>query len=271
MEHHLRQILGDINFQKKENRNVSVNEAMQHLTKENLFSKVLEHGTMYVEIYQPQGEDHQLPHDQDELYVVISGSGDFYNNGITKTFQRGDVLFVPAGDEHRFLNFTDDFKTWVIFYGPKDGEASEQNFYEIEKEIQGKKYLISTVTKKINAEAAHQYLTHSYWAKGRTKETTQQAINGALTFGLFYENQQIGMARVITDLTIMAYLSDVYILEEFRGKDLGKWLIKTIVNYEPLKGIKNFVLHTKDAHGLYTQFGFKNTERAEMIMEKRLD
>ena len=115
-----------------------------------------------------------------------------------------------------------------------------------------------------------QYLSRSYWAKDRSLETVQQAINGSLTFGLFYKNQQIGMARVVTDTVIMAYLADVYILEEFRGKDLGKWLIETIVNYEPLKEIKNFILHTKDAHGLYEQFGFKNTEWPERIMEKRL-
>ena len=125
MEHHLSQILGSWNFQeKKEKRKVSVEEALQQLDKENLFATVLEHRTMSVEIYEPQGEDHQLPHEQDELYVVISGSGDFYNNGITKSFQEGDVLFVPAGVEHRFLNFTANFKTWVIFYGPKGGEAS---------------------------------------------------------------------------------------------------------------------------------------------------
>ena len=271
MEHHLKQILGDLNFlREKENRNISVHEAMQQLKKENLFATVLEHGTMSVEIYQPNKEDHQMPHDQDELYVVISGSGDFCNNGITKSFQAGDVLFVPAGIEHRFLNFTDDFKTWVIFYGPSGGEASDQNFYEIKKEIQGEEYLISTDVAKINVEAAHQYLTHSYWAEGRTLEKVKQAIDGSLTFGLFYKNEQIGMARVITDRTIMAYLSDVYILEKYRGKDLGKWLVETIVNYEPLKKVKNFVLHTRDAHGLYEQFGFKNTKRAEMIMEKIL-
>ena len=269
MEHHLGQILGSWNFEeKKEKRKVSVEEAMQQLKKENLFTKVLEHGTMYVEIYQPNGEDHQLPHDQDELYVVISGSGGFYNNGITKSFQAGDVLFVPAGIEHRFLNFTDDFKTWVIFYGSKGGEQAVNNFYEVKKEIEGEEFTISTNSKKIDTIAAHDFITHSYWGKGRTLKTMQEVIDGSLVFGLFYENQQIGMGRVVSDFVTTAYLADVYVLEKYRGKGLGEWLVNTIMNYEPLADIRNFLLHTLDAHKLYERVGFRKTIISERIMEK---
>lgn len=123
LEHHLKQIVGELNFsEKKKNRQVSVEEAMQYLGDDTRFAKVLEHGTMIVEIYQPIEHDPQSPHAQDELYIVISGSGEFYNDGITKPFQTGDVLFVPAGVEHRFEKFTEDFKTWVIFYGAIGGE-----------------------------------------------------------------------------------------------------------------------------------------------------
>jgi len=269
MEHHLRQILGDSSFlEKKERREMSVEEAMQQLKKEDLFTTVLEHESMYVEIYQPDGEDHQMPHDQDELYVVISGSGDFYNNGITKSFQAGDVLFVPAGDEHRFLNFTDDFKTWVIFYGPKGGEASNQNFYEIKKEIAGEEFTISTDVNKIDTISAHDFLSNSYWGKGRTLATMEKIIDGSLVFGLFYENKQIGMARVVSDFVTTAYLADVYVLEKYRGKGLGEWLVDTIMSYEPLSGIRNFLLHTLDAHGLYERVGFRKTIVPERIMEK---
>jgi len=80
---------------------------------------------MSVEIYRPVITDKQTPHTQDELYVIISGSGDFFNAGDRYAFQPGDVLFVPAGAEHRFENFTDDFATWVIFYGPLDGEGDK--------------------------------------------------------------------------------------------------------------------------------------------------
>jgi len=87
-----------------------------------LFARVMEHGSMSVEIYRPQETDLQKPHQQDELYVVMSGSGEFVNGGMRNDFGPGDVLFVPAGIEHRFENFTDDFVTWVIFYGPVGGE-----------------------------------------------------------------------------------------------------------------------------------------------------
>lgn len=102
----------------------SVDEALKKLGETNgaLFSKIMEHGSMVMEIYRPVGVDLQTPHLQDELYIIISGSGYFINNGQRAAFQQGDVLFVPAGIDHRFENFTSDFATWVIFYGPKGGE-----------------------------------------------------------------------------------------------------------------------------------------------------
>lgn len=103
----------------------SVIKALQNLSDKagETFVKVLEHGTMSVELYRPVNIDPQTPHKQDELYVVISGSGSFNLNGEVSRFQQGDVLFVPAGIEHRFLDFTEDFATWVIFYGPEGGEG----------------------------------------------------------------------------------------------------------------------------------------------------
>lgn len=86
------------------------------------FEVAFAHGTMSVELYQPVGVDLQQPHEQDELYVVASGSGTFVNGPDQHPFGPGDVLFVRAGVEHRFINFTEDFATWVIFYGPKGGE-----------------------------------------------------------------------------------------------------------------------------------------------------
>ncbi|MBS1531210.1 MAG: cupin domain-containing protein [Bacteroidetes bacterium] len=103
---------------------ISVDAALNRLDQDKiqLFAKVMEHGSMSVEIYRPQKTDLQTPHRQDELYVVISGRGEFLNNGKRSAFSPGDVLFVPAGVEHRFENFSDDFVTWVIFYGPNGGE-----------------------------------------------------------------------------------------------------------------------------------------------------
>lgn len=87
------------------------------------FVSVLEHGTLQVEIYAPRGEDPQQPHTRDELYIIVRGSGVFLNGRVRHWFSRGDLLFVPAGREHRFEAFTDDLVTWAIFYGPEGGEA----------------------------------------------------------------------------------------------------------------------------------------------------
>jgi mannose-6-phosphate isomerase-like protein (cupin superfamily) len=102
---------------------ISTKVALEKLSDSNqLFLELFRHGSMSVEVYKPIEKDLQQPHDKDEVYVVISGKGDFYSDGITVKFQKGDFLFVPAGMEHRFENFSDDFSTWVIFYGPKGGE-----------------------------------------------------------------------------------------------------------------------------------------------------
>ena len=102
----------------------TVTDALQKLAGNDgaPFIKLIEHGSMSVEIYRPVKTDRQTPHLQDELYVIISGKGEFFNNGEQFSFSPGDVLFVPAGIEHRFENFTEDFATWVIFYGPNGGE-----------------------------------------------------------------------------------------------------------------------------------------------------
>ena len=88
------------------------------------FATVLEHGSLLVEIYAPRGTDPQQPHTRDEAYIVVKGSGEFINGESRERFTPGDFLFVPAGVEHRFINFTDDLVVWVIFYGLEGGEAS---------------------------------------------------------------------------------------------------------------------------------------------------
>jgi mannose-6-phosphate isomerase-like protein (cupin superfamily) len=89
------------------------------------FVELFTHGTLAVEIYKPVKVDLQQPHDRDEVYVIVAGQGEFICGKERTTFVPGDFLFVPAGVEHRFVDFSDDFSTWVIFYGPKGGEASK--------------------------------------------------------------------------------------------------------------------------------------------------
>ncbi len=86
------------------------------------FSQLFAHGSMEVEIYAPQKIDRQTPHTRDELYIIASGSGFFVHENDRHPIETGEVLFVPAGDTHRFEDFSDDFATWVVFYGPEGGE-----------------------------------------------------------------------------------------------------------------------------------------------------
>jgi len=104
---------------------ISKNEALaQLLQHKSPFKTLYEHGSLSVEIYKPDMVDLQQPHVRDEVYIIISGNGEFLNDGNRTTFEQGDFLFVPAGIEHRFENFSTDFSTWVIFYGPEGGEKS---------------------------------------------------------------------------------------------------------------------------------------------------
>lgn len=102
---------------------ITLKEAVDQLTADNRFASMLRAGTLEVEIYAPLGTDSQTPHTRDELYVVMRGAGWFVNGADRHPFGPGDVLFVPAGVEHRFEEFTDDFAVWVIFYGPEGGEG----------------------------------------------------------------------------------------------------------------------------------------------------
>jgi len=106
-------------------RKATVAEAMELLPGPGgeRFAEVLRHGSMEVEVYAPRGGDPQTPHTRDELYVVVSGTGEFVNGPERHEFGPGDVLFVQAGVEHRFEDFTDDLVVWVVFYGPEGGEA----------------------------------------------------------------------------------------------------------------------------------------------------
>jgi mannose-6-phosphate isomerase-like protein (cupin superfamily) len=105
---------------------ISVDEALSKLdTSGHLFTELFRHSSLSVEIYKPVRVDFQQPHKRDEFYVVIRGQGKFYHAGNVSDFKAGDFLFVNAGDEHHFMDFSDDFLTWVFFYGPEGGEKEE--------------------------------------------------------------------------------------------------------------------------------------------------
>ena len=106
---------------------VTISEAIEELKKETeqKFTVVMKHGDMSVEYFAPEKIDSQQPHLQDEIYVIVSGNSEFYRNGEMINCSIGDVIFVPAGMEHRFINFSKDFATWVIFYGEKNNYKTE--------------------------------------------------------------------------------------------------------------------------------------------------
>ena len=130
-------------------------------------------------------------------------------------------------------------------------------------------YLISTDRDRLDVATIHDFLSnHSYWAKGRSLDVVKRSIANSVAFGLFKDNQQIGFARVVTDYATFAWLADVFVLDEFRGRGLGKWLIEVILAHPDLQGFRRWVLSTKDAHGLYRNFNFNELKRPERWMER---
>lgn len=136
-------------------------------------------------------------------------------------------------------------------------------------EWQNGEFVISTEKERLQVEAIQEFLTEeSYWAQNRTLEQTLRAIENSICFGIFAGDKQIGFARVVSDCATFAYVGDVYILEEFRGRGLSKWLMKTMLEHPALQNLRRWILATKDAHGLYEQFGFHSLSFPERWMEK---
>jgi GNAT superfamily N-acetyltransferase len=138
------------------------------------------------------------------------------------------------------------------------------NFHEYQKD----EFIISTDKSRLQIEVIQKFLTEdSYWARNRTPEQTRMAIENSLCFGLYFENKQIGFARVVSDFATFAYLGDVFVLEEFRGRGLSKWLMEVMISHPHLQNLRRWILATKDAHGLYEQFGFHGLKFPERWME----
>jgi len=129
-------------------------------------------------------------------------------------------------------------------------------------------FCISTAKEKLDLKAVHQFLsTQSYWSKNIPFERVAKAAANSLTFGLYRKDKQVGYARIISDYSTMAYLADVYVLPEFRGQGLSKWLMQTIQSHPELQGLRRWILATADAHGLYRQYGWKELAQPERWME----
>ena len=131
------------------------------------------------------------------------------------------------------------------------------------------RYRISTDKSLLDVPMIHEFLSRrSYWALGRTIEQVRRTIEHSIVFGLYDGERQIGFSRVVTDYVSMAWLGDVFILEDARAGGLGKWLIGAVMSHPELQDIRRWVLTTKDAHGLYKQFGWEPLPEPERFMHK---
>ena len=129
-------------------------------------------------------------------------------------------------------------------------------------------FIISDDPSKLDLDAICDFLSRAYWAEKRPREVIEKSIRFSLNFGVYDGNRQVGFARVITDYATFAYLCDVFIHEEYRGHALGKWLMESILAHPNLQGLRRWSLATRDAHGLYKQFGFAELSNPASWMEK---
>jgi GNAT superfamily N-acetyltransferase len=118
-------------------------------------------------------------------------------------------------------------------------------------------FTISTDPARLDLDAILDFFTRAYWTLGRPRERTERALANSLVFGVYEGEKQIGIARVVSDYSIVAYLCDVFIHEDYRTHGLGKWLMETIFSHPDLEGLRRWMLVTRDAHGLYKQYGFE--------------
>jgi GNAT superfamily N-acetyltransferase len=128
-------------------------------------------------------------------------------------------------------------------------------------------FLISTDRSRLNLDVVHAFLVQCYWAAGIPKEIVARSIQHSLCFGLYCRARQIGFARVISDYATYAYVGDVFVLDEYRGQGLGKWLMQCIMGHPMLQDLRRWTLLTRDAHGLYEHFGFRPLKAPERWME----
>jgi GNAT superfamily N-acetyltransferase len=127
---------------------------------------------------------------------------------------------------------------------------------------------VSTDRARLDVRLIHQFLTHSYWAKGIPRDVVERSLENSLCFGVFERGRQIGFARVITDYATYAYLADVFVLETHRSQGVAKFLMECIVRHPQLENLRRWTLITRDAHPLYAKFGFTPLAEPQGFMER---
>lgn len=132
-------------------------------------------------------------------------------------------------------------------------------------------YCISSDPARLDLDFIHGYITASYWAKGRSFDAVRRSIEGALALGLYDGDGQIGFSRIITDYATTAHLADVFVIDAYKGKGLGKWLIETTLDHPRLRTVRKWTLATSDAQGLYERYGFAPLSDPNSLMERLID
>ncbi|HEX8179266.1 MAG TPA: GNAT family N-acetyltransferase [Pyrinomonadaceae bacterium] len=128
---------------------------------------------------------------------------------------------------------------------------------------------ISTERARLDFAVLHDFLSRqSYWARGRSLDLIKRSVDNSLPFGLYKSGRQIGFARVVTDRATFAWLADVFVLAEFRGQGLAKWMVEVILAHPELQNLRRWVLATRDAHELYRRFGFEALAQPDRWLER---
>ena len=130
-------------------------------------------------------------------------------------------------------------------------------------------YVVSTDKSRLDLDVVHGYLKRPYWAGGVPLDVVRRSVENSLVFGMYRGAEQVGFARVVTDHATFAYLANVFVFEEHRGQDLGKWLVETVLSHPELQGLRRWMLATRDAHGLYRKCAFTGLDNPEIFMEKK--
>jgi len=131
----------------------------------------------------------------------------------------------------------------------------------VEREIE-----ISTDPARLDIDVIHGFLRTSYWAEGRRRSVVERAIRNSLCFGVYAGGRQVAFARVVSDRAVFAYMMDVFVIPEYRGRGISKVLMRAVLDHPDLQNLRTFLLATHDAHGLYEQFGFRPLAQPERWM-----
>ena len=179
-------------------------------------------------------------------------------------------LKIPLSNQGGGINRAAASAGMVVCYTCAAEEDRNLKSLEAVPELwQRGEYTISTDPSRLDINLIHDFISNdSYWGRGRARDVVQRSIENSIVFGVYERDQQVGFARVVTDYATFAWVADVFVVPEHRGRGLSKWLMEIIIAHPKLQGFRRWVLATKDAHGLYERFGFIPLHRPERWMER---